>query len=65
MDPEIRYSVALAELRAAERNYADAETRLIQARRAVGVAEVGTKYHKLARWAANSSNARKEPDGHS
>ena len=46
-DPELVYTTALAELRAAEKNYGDAEDRLIRARRAVSVAEFGTKYRKM------------------
>lgn len=47
--PEQVYSEALDALRQAESNYAQAEDRLIRARRAVKVAEVGTTYYKMLR----------------
>lgn len=47
MTPEEVYSAALERLKKAEDAYGWAESELIQARRAVKVAEVGTKYHKM------------------
>lgn len=46
-DPELFYTTALAALRKAEADYAAAESKLIEARRRVAVAGVGTKYYKM------------------
>lgn len=45
-DPEVKYSVAVADLRKVEREYAEAESRLIEARRRVEIAKVGTAYYR-------------------
>lgn len=46
VDPELVYTTALAALRKAEADYAAAETKLIEAERAVQVARLGTFYYK-------------------
>lgn len=46
-NPEIVYATALAALRKAESDYAEAESKLIQARRAVTAVEGATKYAQL------------------
>jgi hypothetical protein len=46
VDPEIRYTAAAVALRKAEREYAEAESRLIEARREVGAARIGTAYSR-------------------
>ena len=47
MNPEKIYSDALDALKQAQTNYANAESNLIKAERAVKIAELGTKYHKM------------------
>ena len=46
IDPELVYTNACVALRRAESDYAASETKLIEARRAVQAAKVGTYYYK-------------------
>lgn len=49
VDPEVRYTAAVARLRSAERKCAEAESELIAAEREVQTSRLGTFYYKKTR----------------